>query len=335
MKRVKVGVLGTTHVHAPTYLRCLLRNEAAEIVGIYDNDNEGNARTFAEVNGLSMRHSAEEVLALRPDFVLICTENTRHIEMFRHAANARTDILCEKPLATTVADLDEMLSVSQKNSIKLMTSFPNRYIHSYRSAKQAYHSGRLGRLLGVKATNKGEMPGGWFVEPTLSGGGCVMDHTVHVADLMNHLLGSSPVSVRAVCSRRLYDTLTVEDVALVSFLYPDGIFVTLDSSWSRTRAFPYARDLTLRLFGDRGSASVDYFAESNKLYSNERGAFWSYYGEDKDQMMIDDIIAAYQSGGDFPITGLDGYRSAMVAIAAYRSLEEKREVRISELGGIF
>ena len=162
-----------------------------------------------------------------------------------------------------------------------------------------------------------------------------MDHTVHVADLMNHLLNSSPASVRAVSATRLHDGLAVEDVALVSFQYPNGTFVTLDSSWSRTRAFPYARDLTLRLFGDRGSACVDYFAESNKLYSNEKGAFWSYYGEDKDQMMINDVISAYQTGRDFSITGLDGYRSAMTAIAAYRSLLEKREVRISELGGVF
>ena len=335
MKRIKVGVLGTTHVHTATYLRCFLKNGAANIVGIYDNDSGGSARAIAEANKIPLHRDAEKVLALCPDFVLICTENTRHIEMFRLAACARTDVLCEKPLATTVADLDEMISTSQKTGIKLMTTFPNRYIHSYRSAKQAYDSGKLGRLLGAKATNKGEMPGGWFADPALSGGGCVMDHTVHVADLMNHLLSSSPASVRAVCATRLYDWLTVEDVALVSFLYPDGVFVTLDSSWSRTRAFPYARDLTLHLVGDRGSASVDYFAESNKLYSNEHGAFWSYYGEDKDQMMIDDVISAYQNGVDFSITGLDGYRSAMVAIAAYRSIEEKREVRISELGGVF
>lgn len=332
-KKVRVGILGTSHVHTPTYLRCLTTGKNAarvEIAGIYDN-GDGRARAMALEKGLPILGSPQEVLAQRPDFAMICTENARHIEMFRHAAEAGVDVLCEKPLATTAEDMDEMLRTSQERGIKLMTTFPNRYIHSYRSAKAAYDAGRLGKLLGVRATNKGEMPGGWFVDPALSGGGCIIDHTVHVADLINHLLGEMPVSVRASSAQRLYDGLAVEDVALVSFVYASGTFVTLDASWSRTKAFPYARDLTLQLVGERASANVHYFAESNEVFSENSGTFWSYCGEDKDLLMLEDVVNCYQEGRDFPITGLDGYRSTMVALAAYRSAAEAREVRIEEL----
>ena len=336
--KVRVGILGTSHVHAPTYLHCLTTGRNAtrvEIAGIYDNSGNAKAGAIAAKRGLPILGTPQEVLAERPDFVMICTENARHIEMFRLAAAAGIDVLCEKPLATTVRDMDEMLRTSREAGIKLMTTFPNRYIHSYRSVKATYDAGGLGRLLGVKATNKGEMPGGWFVDPALSGGGCIIDHTVHVADLINHLLGEMPVSVRASSARRLYDELAVEDVALVSFVYRDGTFVTLDASWSRTKAFPYARDLTLQLVGDRASANVHYFAESNEVFSEEAGTFWSYYGEDKDRMMLEDVAGCYLEGRDFPITGLDGYRSTMVALAAYRSAAEGRTVRIEELGGAF
>ena len=336
--KVRVGILGTSHVHTPTYLRCLTtgRNAShAEIAGIYDNSGNAKAGAIAAGCGISVLRTPQEVLAKRPDFIMICTENARHIEMFRLAAAAGIDVLCEKPLATTVRDMNEMLDMSLRAGIRLMTTFPNRYVHSYRSAKAAYDTGELGRLLGVKATNKGEMPGGWFVNPVLSGGGCIIDHTVHVADLINHMLGEMPVSVRASSARRLYDELVVEDVALVSFVYPSGTFVTLDSSWSRTKAFPYARDLTLQLVGNRASANVHYFAESNEVFSVDSGTFWSYYGEDKDRMMLEDVVDCYLEGRDFPITGLDGYRSTMVALAAYRSAEAGRTVRIEELGGAF
>ena len=88
--------------------------------------------------------------------------------------------------------------------------------------------------------------------------------------------------------------------------YPGGVLVTLDASWSRTRHFPYGRDLTLRLVGTKGNIYVDYFSPNNEVYApGER--IYSYYAEDKDQMMIDDLIQCYQEGRPFGITGAVSY----------------------------
>ena len=86
-------------------------------------------------------------------------------------------------------------------------------------------------------------------------------------------------------------------------------------------------DLTLRLVGTKGNIYVDYFSPNNEVYApGER--IYSYYAEDKDQMMIDDLIQCYQEGRPFGITGEDGRDCALVAEAAYRSLKAKAPVRL-------
>jgi predicted dehydrogenase len=213
-----------------------------------------------------------------------------------------------------------------------MTAFPNRYIHSFVSLKKAYEENQFGEILGIKATNKGEMPGSWFVDKSLSGGGCIIDHTVHVADLLNTLFDSMPLSVQAFGEHRLYPGLEVEDVALVTLRYPNGVKVSLDSSWSRMHSYPYSRDLTLHIVGTKDCCRINYFAESYQIYSADANkALLHYYGEDKDQKMIDDLIDCYQQQRVFPITGLQGCKSALVAIAALKSTELTRTVFLSEI----
>ena len=331
MKKVKFGILGCAHVHTKTYIDCFLKNGTAGIIGFYDDDPERSA-DIKDIYGLPFFDSPGDLLRQKPDFVLVCSENVNHCGLVSAAAEYGIDVICEKPLGITKEQLDQMLGVCGKHGVRLMTTFPNRYIHSFLDAKEAIASGRIGDLLAVKATNKGTMPGGWFIEPELSGGGCVIDHTVHVADLLNWMFGEIPASVYAVAEKKLFPENNCEDVAFVHFTYPSGVMVSLDSSWSRTGAFPYGRDLTMTFIGTGGTIFIDYFAENNQVYScGAKKAEWSYYGEDKDQLMVNDIVDAYRTGREFPITGQDGYNSSIVAVAAYKSIEQKREVLISEL----
>ncbi len=331
MRNTTLGILGIAHVHSETYIQCILHNPDASIVSIYDSDTSQLEAIHTKYD-IPISNTAQEVLALRPDIILICSENTNHLAMVRLAAQAGIDVICEKPLATSVDDLHEMLHLAKTQKIRLMTAFPNRYIHAYDKLLQVYNTGSFGKILGIKATNKGEMPGSWFIDKELSGGGCIIDHTVHVADLLNNLFDSLPISVHAIADRRLYPDIEVEDVALVSFTYPNGVAVSLDSSWSRMPSFPYARDLTLHVVGTEDSCTINYFAESYKVYSQDANkAVLHYYGEDKDQKMIDHLISCYQQGKDFPITGISGCKSSLVAIAALRSVELGRTVLLSEI----
>lgn len=331
MDKISIGILGIAHIHCFTYIQCILKNPRAQIIGIYD-DSPKRLDAMHKAFGLPQYRNPQELLCKNPDLVIICSETNNHLALVTLVAQAGIDIICEKPLAATVAELEGMLALAKKYNIHLMTAFPNRYIHSFISLKKAYEEERFGEILGIKATNKGEMPGSWFVDKSLSGGGCIIDHTVHVADLLNTLFDSMPLSVQAFGEHRLYPRLEVEDVALVTMRYPNGVKVSLDSSWSRMPSYPYSRDLTLHVVGTKDCCRINYFAESYHVYSLDANkAVLQYYGEDKDQKMIDDLIDCYQKKISFPITGLQGCKSALVAIAALKSTELSRPVFLSEI----
>lgn len=323
MRKVRVCILSTAHVHTGTYAQCLKRNPWVDFVGIHD-DVAQRGEAFAQKYELTFWPEAESLLQQKLDVALVCSENRKHARWVKLAAEASVDILCEKPLGVERADMEEMIAVCRLHGVQLMTAMCNRYIHSFQEAARAVRDGKIGRLTAVLASNKGTMPGGWFTQQELSGGGCVIDHTVHVADLMNHLLGSLPVEVYAQAGHQLFE-MDVEDCAVITMRYPGNVLVTLDASWSRTSRFPYGRDLTLRLIGTQGSIYVDYFAEHNRVYAPEE-RIYSYYGEDKDQMMLDDLVECYQTGRPFSIRGEDGMNCALVAEAAYQSLRERKPV---------
>jgi len=325
LKRVEFAVLSAAHVHTDAYVRAVGRNPGAELIGFFDGD-PARAAEFSEKHGVRAFDSAEELLGRGPDVAIVCAENTRHAHCVRMAAEHGVDALCEKPLGVDREDMLGMLSFCEQRGVRLMTAHCNRYIPAFHEAAQAVKDGKIGELIAVFATNKGTMPGGWFTDRALSGGGCAIDHTVHVADLMNHLLGTTPETVFARAGHNLFQ-MDVEDCAVVTMRYPGNVLVTLDASWSRTPSFPYGRDLTLRFVGTRGSIFVDYFAESNRIYApGER--ILRYFGGDKDQLMIDDLVRCYRTGTPFPITGRDGYDAAIVAEAAYRSITSGREVAL-------
>lgn len=325
MRRIRICILSVAHVHTATYVRCLRNNPGAELIGFHDESPE-RAQAFSRAHGLTQWQDPVKMLAQDVDVALVCAENHRHARWIALSAAAGVDVLCEKPLGVDRSEMESMLDLCRCSGVRLMTAMCNRYIHSFQEAACAVRAGEIGELVAVFASNKGTMPGGWFTDPALSGGGCIIDHTVHVADLMNHLLGTLPERVYAQAGHQLFE-MDAEDSAVVTMRYPGGVIVTLDASWSRTEHFPYGRDLTLRFVGTRGSIYVDYFAEKNRVYAaGER--IYSYYGEDKDQMMMDDLIDCYQTGRSFPITGEDGRNCALVAEAAYRSLRSGLEEQL-------
>lgn len=156
-----------------------------------------------------------------------------------------------------------------------------------------------------------------------------MDHSTHVADLMNWIIEARPVKVYATASRRLHD-IPVEDTAVMKIWYENGVFVTLDASWSRMEYLPYDRDLTLTFVGTEGTIDIDYFAQSHRLYTKSSGrGQLSYFGDNKDELLIDDFIRCIRSGDPVPISGEDGWKSTVVALKAFESLEKGSAVNIS------
>ncbi|MCI3920092.1 Gfo/Idh/MocA family oxidoreductase [Paenibacillus sp. TRM 82003] len=325
---VKVGLLGVAHSHARSYFRELSSLEEAEVVGVADDDASA-AAAFVSGTGVRGYEDVSALLASDAELVVICSENARHGEHVRAVAAAGKHALCEKPLGISMEDMRSMIAVCKERGVGLMTAFPCRYLPPVIEAKRAVDRGDIGKLLTVKGTNRGKMPGGWFVDPARSGGGAVIDHTVHVMDLMRWISGVNPVGVYAEIGTLFHSDLSVEDTGILHVTFEDGIETVLDTSWSRGKSFPYWGDVTLEIVGSKGSISVDAFAQRNEWFLDEPSrTVWNYWGERMDRWMLKDCLAAVRDGNGMPITGEDGLQATAIALAAYDSARLERKVSV-------
>ncbi|WP_409345006.1 Gfo/Idh/MocA family protein [Paenibacillus sp. MBLB4367] len=328
MKTLKVAMISFAHGHAHSYVHSLLALPEVEIVGIAD---EEKSRVEAVVNKHGIRYYEDyrELLKTDADAVVICSENVKHAEHVIASAQAGKHVMCEKPLGVSVAEMERMIEACDSNGVQLMTAFPCRYLASVVNAKKAVESGEIGDIVAIKGTNRGSMPGGWFTEPSLSGGGALLDHTVHVMDLMNWFTGSKVTDVYAYAATLFHEGLKVDDAGMIHVKFANGAFGVLDTSWSRPKSFPTWGDVTMEIIGTKGQMSVDAFAQSNELYSDATGkGVWSFWGDGMDEYMVKAFVTALLSGEPVPISGTDGLRSAEVALAGYQSVKQGQSVSI-------
>ncbi|GAB6928675.1 Gfo/Idh/MocA family oxidoreductase [Paenibacillus sp. JCM 10914] len=328
MNKIKVGFISFAHMHAASYLKVMLDREDVEVVGIADEDAE-RVRPFSVDRGIPYYADYHALLSEPLDAVVICSENARHAEITKRAAQAGKHILCEKPLGLTESEMLEMIQACKDHGVQLMTAFPCRYITSVQQAKQAIDAGAIGDILAMKGTNRGTMPGGWFIDREQSGGGAVLDHTVHVMDLMHWLTGSKVEEVYAHAETLYHDT-DIDDAGMVHVRFANGVVGVLDPSWSRNRNFPTWGDVTLEIVGTKGVLNIDSFAQKNDVFSDVAGkaAAWSFWGDDMDGGLVNSFVNSIRDGKPVEITGEDGYNSARVAIAAYESASTKRAVKL-------
>ena len=332
---LRIGLVSCAHVHARG-LAFTIASLGRRVVlsGIYDEEPERAASLLQELRATFdpevALHELPALLA-RSDAVVIASTNADHRRYTEAAAAAGVHVLCEKPLATTLADARAMIDACRSAGVQLATAFPVRSSAAVLSLKDAIDSGRTGRVLALRCTNPGRFPGGWFGDPAKAGGGAVMDHTVHVADLLRWLLRDEVIRVEAEVGS-FHSRLDVDDTGILLLDLAGGAFASIDCSWSRPKTYPTWGGLTLHVVGEHATIDVDVFRQTLTHYDDEasqtRLVAW---GDDLNRPMVAGFADAILEGRPVPITGEDGLRALEVAIAAYRSAEARRPVAIASL----
>ena len=248
------------------------------------------------------------------------------------AAEAGAHVLCEKPLATITADARKAVDICAEAGVRLMTAFPMRFNVPTMEMKKVLDSGQLGTLYGCNTTNQGSLPTGsrpWFVEKPLSGGGAMMDHTVHVADVLRWYFGCEVTEVYAEVTSILHPALDVETAGLVMLTFENGCFASIDCSWSRPPYYPTWGNVKIEIVGENGLLTLDAFKQGITVYSHQtQRPAWHFWGSDSNQAMVDEFVAACQENRAPAVTGEDGYKATEIVEAAYRSLETRQPVSL-------
>jgi predicted dehydrogenase len=214
-----------------------------------------------------------------------------------------------------------MLAICEAQGVTLGICFPVRHSSVLQQARQIIQQGGLGSLVAVKSTNHGTMPGGWFIDPALSGGGAVIDHTVHVADGLRWLLDAEFTSVFAHAATRLYD-IPVEDVGLLTLQMNNEAFVTLDTSWSRpNQSFPLWGDVSVTVVGTKGVLELELFPWTLNYYSEKDKKHLAIARDgDLNLKLLKNFVECLQGHETIAASGVDGLRALEVVQAAYQSI---------------
>lgn len=338
---MKVALMSFAHTHALGYARLLAAMPDVELL-TSDPDSatrpageSGGAELAAEL-GVDYVATYDELLAWGPDAVVVCSENTCHRMHVEAAAAAGAAVLCEKPLATSVADATAMVAACEAAGVPLMVAFPVRFSPAFADLRDQYQAGTLGRVHAITGTNNGQVPAAraWFTDPTLAGGGAMTDHTVHLVDMVDALLGGVPaVRVHATANKLLHPDSAVETAGIVTVTYADGTNLTIDCSWSRPASHSIWGGLTLSVVSDAGLIDVDPFAARVSGWSETEANELSLgYGPNLDETLLATFLNAVRTGSTPQPDGQVGIRTTAIVEAAYRSWHEGGTVEVALAG---
>lgn len=324
---IKVGLISMAHMHGRSYARVIEKLPDAKFVGIYDRE-QGRAQKYAAEFGVPSFSILDELLA-KVDAVLICSENSLHAHYTLAAARAGKHVLCEKPLATNLEDAQEMVRACEEAGVILQTAFPIRFSVPVEEGKRTIDSGAIGKVVAINGTNHGKMPGGWFINKELAGGGAIFDHTVHVVDIMRWYLNSEVKEVYAEVDNALHPEFLIDDMGMIAMEFEDGTIATLDPSWSRPKTFPTWGDVTLKVIGTKGTIEIDAFAQKGESFSDIVGHNkYHFWGDDSNYAMVKDFVSCINEKKKPRADGLDGLLATEVALAAYEAAKEGSVIKL-------
>ncbi len=182
--------------------------------------------------------------------VYISSTNEKHLAQAKAAIAAGKHVICEKPLAMTVADSAEMVAAAEKAGVTFATNHHLRCSGTHRAIKDLIDGGRVGKVLSVRVFHAAYLPvhlQSWRINDPSAGGGVIPDITVHDADVVRFLLGEDPKTVVAqMVASGMGEG--VEDSAMSVWTMPSGAMVMSHESFTH----PYAGS-GLEVHGTEGS----------------------------------------------------------------------------------
>lgn len=322
---LKVALMSCAHTHAGSYAALLDGREDVQLV-VADPDGFGDVQASRVVGSYE---EAWQAWDSGPDAIVVTAANADHKDLVLEAARRGAHVLCEKPLATSVADAEEMVAACAEAGVVLMTAFPVHFASAVTALKQAVAEGTLGEVIGLTGTNNGKLPDGrdWFTDVELAGGGALVDHTVHIAEILDSMFGP-PETVHAVANRILWADRAGEGAetgGLVTLTYASGMVATIDCSWSQPENASTWGGLRLQAVGTGGQLQIDAFAQ----HVGGPGQ-WHAYGENTDAVLIDAFLDAVRAGEAVEPTGEVGLRTVRIVAAAQESVRTGQPVRVGQ-----
>jgi myo-inositol 2-dehydrogenase / D-chiro-inositol 1-dehydrogenase len=335
-KKLNVGILGAGRIGRVHAESLAFRLPETKIAAITDINNEA-AQALAERCGIPrVAASAEEILGDKTiEAVLICTNTPTHAELIVKAAQAGKHIFCEKPIALELDKIDWALKAVKAAGVKLQVGFNRRFDSNFLRVRQAVASGEIGTpsLMHIISRDPAPPPMA-FVRTS---GGIFRDMMIHDFDMARYLLGDEVEEIYAAGGVLVEPGFKAEDdldTALVVLHFRSGAIGTIDNS--RKAVFGY--DQRVEILGSKGKiASENRFANEvvvsgeKSVYTDLPLNFFMQRYTESFALELQLFVQAVLEDKTTPVTGDDARVPVVMALAARKSYDEHRPVKLKEI----
>jgi UDP-N-acetylglucosamine 3-dehydrogenase len=338
MGKVSLGVVSYAHPHATRYTAAIAACPNAELNGIAAfGANASLAAEEADRHGVPHHADYRDLLA-QDDLagVYVGTEPARHLEIVREAAARGKHVLCDKPIALTLAEADEIICLAREAGIKLMVPFNPRFQLPLMKVKAALESGKVGELVSVFALKHGKpptrIPGpadyNWLVDPTQAGAGGFFDIGIHAVDALRWLAGSEVRQVYAHVGTMLNDELAVDDLGTMTVEFENGVVGALSAGWANPDSYPTWLDVRFEILTTECAFLVDSPYHDYWCFGATRAEKLYWWRRDVD-LLVDEFARAILEDREPAISGEDARAALAIALAACESARTGRVMSIA------
>lgn len=328
---IGVGRIGKLHAEHLAYRIPLVRLAAISDV------NEDAARSCAGRLGVGRVEADYRAILDATDIeaVVICSPTDMHAPMIEAAAHAGKQIFCEKPIAQDLAKIDQAVAAVEKAGVKLQVGFNRRFDANFARVRQAIQAGEIGEphLLHIISRDPGPPP----ISYIKVSGGIFLDMTIHDFDMARFLIGSEVDEVYAAAGCKVDPAIGAAgdlDTALITLKFANGVLGVIDNS----RRAVYGYDQRVEVLGSTGAVQVDNNYPNTAVISDaslvRRDLPLNFFMERYTESFLTEMNAFVQAvlnDTPTPVTGWDGRVAVVMGLAARKSYDENRPVRLVEV----
>ena len=258
----RIGIIGCGKIAQVRHIPEYAENPYAELAGFYDLNTQRAAELAAQYGGKA--YESTEAMLADPaiDAVSVCVANHAHAPITIAALKAGKHVLCEKPMATTLEECEEMVKTAHEAGKFLMIGHNQRLAKAHAVAKELIDQGMIGRIITFRTTFGHGGPETWSVDPgkntwffdkNKAAMGAMADLGIHKTDLIQFLTGQHVVRTTArVVTLDKKDAsgqlIGVDDNAICIYEMSGGTMGTMTASWT----YYGAEDNSTILYGEKG-----------------------------------------------------------------------------------
>ncbi|GIW46542.1 MAG: dehydrogenase [Deltaproteobacteria bacterium] len=333
---LRFGIVGYDHPHIIRYAPTIathrhVRLTAIAAIGL----NKEMAKRDAERFGSRYYEDLDEFVSSEElDAIYIATDPSRHLEVVSKTAPKGVHILCDKPIAISLKEADGIISLAEKNGVKLMVPFNPPYQLGVIRMKEMIEKGEFGDIYNLNATKYGKIPTtikgmdtSWFLDKSRAGFGGFADIGIHAVYGLMWLIQKPVKKVYAKIERKLYKEIPVDDIGVALMEFEGGTVGTVSAGWANPLGFPTHLDATFEVLGSKGAMVVIKPYHDFKVFDQEKTESVNWWRVDIARL-VDEFVMSILENREPAITGKDARDALEVVVAAYRSSETGTEVTL-------